>query len=103
MYARDRSRFSLHLFYTGATRDGETLYAESRADSFVQNAGDLREWVDAIVEKRIDVLIFPEVGMVPMTTKLACLRLAPTQVAAWGHPETTGLPTIDYYLFGRRF
>ena len=36
--------------------------------------------------------------MAPMTTKLACLRLAPTQVAAWGHPETTGLPTIDYYL-----
>jgi predicted O-linked N-acetylglucosamine transferase (SPINDLY family) len=32
------------------------------------------------------------------TAKLASLRLAPVQAASWGHPETTGLPTIDYYL-----
>jgi predicted O-linked N-acetylglucosamine transferase (SPINDLY family) len=29
---------------------------------------------------------------------LACLRLAPVQAASWGHPETTGLPTIDFFL-----
>ena len=32
------------------------------------------------------------------TAKLAALRLAPVQAASWGHPETSGLPTIDYYL-----
>ena len=32
------------------------------------------------------------------TAKLASLRLAPVQAASWGHPETSGLPTIDYYL-----
>ena len=35
--------------------------------------------------------------------KLASLRLAPTQVAAWGHPETTGMPSIDYFLSADAF
>lgn len=47
---------------------------------------------------RLDVLIYPEIGMDKLTTKLASMRLAPVQVASWGHPETSGLPTIDHYL-----
>ena len=38
-----------------------------------------------------------------MTGKLASSRLAPVQVASWGHPETSGLPTIDYYLSAAAF
>jgi predicted O-linked N-acetylglucosamine transferase (SPINDLY family) len=44
------------------------------------------------------VLIYPEIGMDPMTARLATLRLAPVQCMAWGHPTTSGFPTIDYYL-----
>jgi predicted O-linked N-acetylglucosamine transferase (SPINDLY family) len=36
--------------------------------------------------------------MDPITTKLAALRLAPVQCSSWGHPDTSGFPTIDYYL-----
>jgi len=32
------------------------------------------------------------------TMQIAGLRLAPVQCTAWGHPVTSGLPTIDYYL-----
>jgi predicted O-linked N-acetylglucosamine transferase (SPINDLY family) len=33
-----------------------------------------------------------------MTARLASRRLAPLQLASWGHPLTTGLPTIDAFL-----
>jgi len=99
----DRDRISLHIFHTGKPKDEETDFARARATYFLQGAGDLGQWVDAIVAQNLDVIIYPEIGMDPMTAKLANLRLAPTQVVAWGHPETTGLPTIDYYLSAEDF
>jgi len=36
--------------------------------------------------------------MDPMSVRLAALRLAPVQMTSWGHPETSGLPTIDCFL-----
>lgn len=94
----NRERFAICAFYLGARQDEETLVAKSCSAHFEQGARDLRQWVQAIADQRPDVLIYPEIGMDPMTLKLASLRLAPVQAASWGHPETTGLPTIDYYL-----
>jgi len=51
-----------------------------------------------ILQAGLDVLVFPEVGMDPGTWALASKRLAPVQCAGWGHPVTTGFPTIDYFL-----
>jgi len=94
----DRDRFSLHLFHLGQTRDAETEFVRAHAAHFEQSAHGLRGWVDAILGQAPDVLLYPEIGMDPMTSKLASLRLAPVQAASWGHPETSGLPTIDYYI-----
>ena len=98
-----RERIAIHAFYLRSHEDEETRFARSRAVHFENGAGNLRQWVDAILRQRLDVLIYPEIGMDAMTLKLASLRLAPTQVAVWGHPETTGLPTIDYYLSAEDF
>jgi predicted O-linked N-acetylglucosamine transferase (SPINDLY family) len=43
-------------------------------------------------------LIYPEVGMNAVSTRLAAQRLASVQCNSWGHPDTSGLPTLDYYL-----
>lgn len=94
----DRDRFSLCAFHLGIQADAETAFARSRAAHFEAGPKTLRHWVDAIRSQQPDVLIYPEIGMDPMALKLASLRLAPMQAASWGHPETTGLPTIDYYL-----
>jgi len=52
----------------------------------------------AIAADALDVLIYPEIGMEPLIEKLAAMRLAPLQCAFWGHPDTTGLPTIDVFF-----
>jgi len=94
----DGERFALQAFCLDPYRDAETHYARSRAVRFEQGHAGLRQWAAAILDARPDVLIYPEIGMDPMSAKLASMRLAPVQAASWGHPETTGLPSIDYYL-----
>jgi predicted O-linked N-acetylglucosamine transferase (SPINDLY family) len=94
----DRERFALWGFYLGPDQDEETRYAKEQAERFEQGRGTLLRWVETIAHDSPDILVYPEIGMDPMTVKLASLRLAPVQISTWGHPETSGLPTIDYYL-----
>lgn len=94
----DTRRFELHLFCIGNTVDSETQIARSRAARFEQGSHGLHQWTRLILDAHPDVLIYPEIGMDPMSLRLASMRLAPLQAASWGHPETTGLPTIDAYL-----
>jgi protein O-GlcNAc transferase len=94
----DRARFRLLAFCLGGEEDGETAYARRHAERFEHGTRSLRQWADAIVAAHPDVVLYPELGMDPMSIKLAGLRLAPVQATSWGHPETSGLPTIDYYL-----
>jgi predicted O-linked N-acetylglucosamine transferase (SPINDLY family) len=46
----------------------------------------------------LDALVYTDIGMSGRNYQYATMRLAPVQCTAWGHPITSGLPTIDYYL-----
>jgi protein O-GlcNAc transferase len=94
----DRTRFEIHVFSLGIKRDSVTAMARAEVDQFDQEPRTVADWAKLIEQRQLDALIFPEVGMDADTLALATLRLAPRQFASWGHPETTGMPTIDYYL-----
>ncbi len=94
----DPKRIELTVFKLERASDDETARARREAAAFVDAPTTLSAWTQAIADARLDVLIYPEIGMHPLTARLAALRLAPVQAAAWGHPSTTGLPTIDLFI-----
>jgi predicted O-linked N-acetylglucosamine transferase (SPINDLY family) len=94
----DSECFELVIFSLGNRIDQETSWARSKSDVFIGGPKDLSQWVAAIREQNCEILLYPAVGMHPLALKLACLRLAPVQINSWGHPDTSGLPTLDYYV-----
>ncbi|MGH6771030.1 MAG: tetratricopeptide repeat protein [Xanthobacteraceae bacterium] len=94
----DRSRFRLFGYYTRSETDSATEFARARCHRFVQGPLPLEAWRSEILGDAPHVLIYPEVGMDPDAVKVAALRLAPVQCNSWGHPETSGFPTLDYFL-----
>ena len=91
-------QFEVFLYHTGAVVDEETSWARAHVARFVQGPKPLGHWLTEIAEAQPDVIFYPEVGMDPNACTLAALRLAPLQIVGWGHPITTGLPTIDWFL-----
>lgn len=94
----DKTKFEIFGYYTQTKQDRVAREAIELCDRFIEAPRSLEQWCEDITRDRLHVLIFPELGMDRVTTKLACLRLAPVQVTSWGHPITSGLSTIDYYL-----
>src|SRR6516164_1585956 len=98
----DRTRFQVSCYMVSGIDDAETNHARGicgiRNERFVAGARTIPAWRDTILADRPHVLLYPEVGMDPTTMHLAALRLALVQCASWGHPVTTGLPTMDYFL-----
>ena len=94
----DRRRFEVIGYHTCARRDEATKEATALCDRFVQGPLSIDQWRQTILNDAPHVLIYPEVGMDPVCGQLAALRLAPVQCSSWGHPQTSGMPTLDYYL-----
>lgn len=93
----DRSRFRLFGYHTGFAVDAETENARRSFERFYDKRS-FHETCKAILADSLDVLIYPGLGMDQDTWQMAALRLAPIQCTSWGHPSTSGLPTIDYFL-----
>src|SRR5262245_17249466 len=93
MTALDRQRFRLFGYHLGPERDAATDEAAALCERFVRGPQSVDGWRAAIAEDRPHLLIYPELGMHSMA-----LRLAPVQCNSWGHPDTSGFPTLDYYL-----
>ncbi|HEY0801445.1 MAG TPA: tetratricopeptide repeat protein, partial [Steroidobacteraceae bacterium] len=94
----DRNRFHVSGYYTSGERDSETDAAAALCERFVQGPLSLDAWRRVILGNAPHVMLFPEIGMDKVSAQLAAQRLAAVQCASWGHPVTSGFPTIDYFI-----
>jgi protein O-GlcNAc transferase len=94
----DRTRFHVSGWQLGSG-DAETQRLATESDDFsILPQDDVAGAARRIRQSQPHVVIFPELGMDVPTLRLAAIRLAPTQAMSWGHPVTSGLPTVDAFL-----
>jgi protein O-GlcNAc transferase len=94
----DRAKFEVFGYHTQTRRDRETEAAAEICHRFMQGPLPLARWREEILADAPHVLIYPEIGMDIGSAQLGAQRLAPVQCVSWGHPNTTGYPTLDYFV-----
>ena len=94
----DRNKFSVTVFFLDppAGRIGKII--ESSADESVVVPNKLDAARQCIAARELHILLYPDIGMESFTYYLAYSRLAPVQCTSFGHPDTTGIPNIDYFI-----
>jgi predicted O-linked N-acetylglucosamine transferase (SPINDLY family) len=94
----DRQKFHVTLFRFAGRTDELSAAIDQAADEVVVLPNRWEPARQAIAKKSTDILFYPDVGMDPLTYFLAFARLAPVQCTTWGHPDTTGIPNMDFYI-----
>jgi predicted O-linked N-acetylglucosamine transferase (SPINDLY family) len=93
-----RKDFLVTVFSVGRHDDDIGRFLRQHADRYVPLPAHVPSARRLVAEQQVDILFYPELGMDPVSYGLAFSRLAPVQVVTWGHPTTTGIDTIDYFL-----
>ncbi|WP_269625345.1 tetratricopeptide repeat protein [Prochlorococcus marinus] len=71
---------------------------DSLASEVIMMPESIQEASDLILNQSIDILFYPDIGMSNYTYLLSLSRLALVQFTTLGHPMTSGLPEIDYFI-----
>jgi len=86
------------IFLAPAIDDDYSRFIREHAERSLDVPRDLSAAGSLIGALQLDVLFYQDIGMDPFSYFLAFSRLAPVQCVSYGHPDTTGIPTIDYYV-----
>ena len=90
----DRRHFDVSVFRFDR-QGAATPLGESRVTVLGDDLAAARR---TLADARLDVLFYTDIGMEPTTYFLAFARLAPVQCVTFGHPVTTALANVDYFL-----
>ena len=99
----DKNKFDTVIFHTQKTKKGAIYenFINAEKNNIIKNYILPKKFKDKqkiISEQGLDILFYPEIGLSLDLYYLSFIRLAKYQITSWGHPETTGNNTIDYFL-----
>lgn len=93
-----RDEFHITVFPVGDARDEVANSIRQAASQVILLPENVPVARGLVAGAGLDVLFFPDIGMDPLSYTLAFSRLAPVQCVTWGHPVTTGIPNVDYFV-----
>lgn len=94
----DRQQFHVTLLRFPGRNDAVAQALDASADTTVTLSTRLPVAQQQIAQCELDLLFYTDIGMDALTYYLAHARLAPVQCVTWGHPLTTGIATVDYFI-----
>tara|TARA_E500000178_G_scaffold27732_1_gene25410 strand:- start:1044 stop:2729 length:1686 start_codon:yes stop_codon:yes gene_type:complete len=106
IFSLDTNKFQIFIFHSQKTYPGDVLteFKKKETEGVLKNKFlpiKLTEKIDIIKEFELDVIFYPDIGLSIEFYYLALIRLAKYQFTTFGHPETTGSKSIDYYLISK--
>ncbi|MGE3804191.1 MAG: TIGR03032 family protein [Gemmataceae bacterium] len=96
----NRQRFHVTVLSAVLASEAVAQSLQEHADTYLVIPEHVPAACKQIAELDLDILYYTDIGMSPFTFTLAFSRLAPIQCVTWGHPQTTGIPTMDYFVSG---
>jgi hypothetical protein len=93
--AFDRHMFEVTVFYFHDARDSMDSF---HVDLKLELPTDIHLARLAILRCQLDVVVFTDVGLDPITYFMSAVKLATLQIGTWTHPVTSGWSSFDYFV-----
>lgn len=91
------------LFVPPLMDDHISAFIRDSAEQYLVLPNTLEAARRKISELELDILYYQDIGMDAFTYFLAFSRLASVQCVSFGHPDTTGIPNMDYWVSSDNF
>ena len=102
IFSLDLKFFDVVIYHSNRTKKGEIFeeFQRKNKKGFKNKIlpSKLVEKIKIIEKEKFDILFYPDIGMSIEFYFLSLIRLAKYQIMSWGHPETTGSESIDFFL-----
>ena len=103
----DRNKYDVYFasFYPFEAIKGiiAKVFMERIRSNYIYLGGNLISARETLEKYEFNYIVYPDIGMKLLPTLLAYSRIAPIQITTWGHSETSGIDTIDYFISSELF